>query len=166
MPVGSESLISGPFTATYASVALGVFEGDSGLPTIERVDSAEDVGNTSAYGKAVIDSIFQGSNFTCQFTCLEYKSGPLSAFAPYHATFGAMGTVGVLLYSLAAALVLTAVSGTSASATPATLTASKAILLPGFAARLVYGPTLRKVPLRLRLFPYLVTSVVSHFTQT
>ncbi len=166
MPVGSEVLIAGPYTATYNGVALGVFEGDAGLPTLERTDSEEAIGNTSAYGKAVIDGIFLGSNWTAQFTCIEYKAGPLSAFAPYHATLGAMGTVGVLLYSLSKALIFTAVAGTSASATPTTLTSLNTLLLPGFSARLMYGPTLRKVPLRLRLFPYLVGNVVSHFTQT
>lgn len=147
-------------------MALGIFEGDAGLPTLEKTDSAEDVGNTSAYGKTVIDAVFQGTNWFAQMTCLEYKTGPLGAFAPYSATLGALGTVGVLLYSLAQPLIFTAVAGTSASASPATLTASKTILLPGFTSRLMYGPTLRKVPLRFRLFPYLITATVSHFSQT
>ncbi len=36
----------------------------------------------------------------------------------------------------------------------ATLTASKAILAPGYNTQIIFGPTLRKVPIRLQLFPY------------
>lgn len=166
MPVGSETLVAGGYTATWNSVALGIFEGDSGLPTNEHTVAAEDVGNTSAYGKTVIDFIYQGANWFSSFTCLEYKSGPKSAFWPYNATLGRLGTIGVLGYSLAQALVLTAITGTSASSSPATLTASKAILLPGFSSRIVFGPTLRKVPIRMRLLPYDSGGNVVFFTET
>lgn len=166
MPVGSETLIAGPYTATWNSVALGIFEGDASLPTIERTDVVEDVGNTSAYGRTIIDGVFLGSNWTAQMVCMEYKAGPLAAFAPYHATLGRLGTIGVLIYTLSQALILTAVSGTSAASTPASLTASKSLLLPGFAARLVYGPTIRKVPLRFRLLPYDSAGATIHFSQT
>jgi hypothetical protein len=166
MPVGSETLIAGGYTATWNSVALGVFEGDAGLPTVEHTASAEEIGNTSAYGKSVIDAVYQGANWFSAFTCIEYKAGPIAAFWPYSATLGVMGTIGVLLYSISQALVLTAIAGTSASATPATLTAAKAILQPGFTGRLNYGPTLRRVPLRFRLFPYITASTVVWFVQT
>lgn len=99
-------------------------------------------------------------------TCEEYRSGPISSFWPYHATLWRLGTIGVLLYTLAQSLVLTAVSGTSASASPATFTAAKTILLPSFATRLVYGPTLRTVPLRFRLYPYDSAGAVIFASQT
>lgn len=166
MPVGSETLITGPYTATFSGVALGVFEGDAGLPVIEHTMSTESIGNTSAYGKSVIDDIQQGGNVFFAFTCIEYKSGPKAAFWPYHATLGRGPVVGTLLYDSSAALVLTSTAGTPAAASPATLTSSHCILAPGFGARLVYGPTLRKVPLRLRAYPYLAGGNFVWFTET
>jgi hypothetical protein len=166
MPVGGETLVVGPYTATWNSVALGVFEGDAGLPSLEHQAAGEDVGNTSAYGRTVIDSVYLGANWFSSFTCIEYKAGPISAFWPYHATLGRLGTIGVLLYTLSQALVLTAVAGTSAATAPATLTASKSILLPGFTPRIMFGPKLRTVPLRMRLFPYDSAGAIIHFSQT
>lgn len=166
MPVGGETLIAGPYVGTWNSVALGIFAGDGGLPTLEFASTSEPIGNTSAYGKTVIDEIYQGVNPTMSMTCEEYKAGPIAAFWPYHATLWRLGTIGVLMYTLAQALVLTAVTGTSASASPASFTASKTILLPGFATRLVYGPTLRTVPLRFRLYPFDSAGAVVFATQT
>lgn len=162
---GSETLVAGGYTATYGGVALGMFEGDQGLPTLEHTTKSESIANTSVYGKSTIDDIGQGADWFLQMTCMEYKTGPISAFWPYGVALGQMGTIGLMLTSLAAAVVLTAISGTTAASSPATLTASKCLLLPGFATRLLYGPTLRKVPLRFRLYPY-TSSVVLWFTQT
>jgi hypothetical protein len=166
VPVGSETLVCGPYTATYGGVALGIFEGDGGLPTLEQQYAAEPVANTSAWGKVPIDDVYQGPTPSYAFTCLEYKAGPLAAFWPYHATLGRLGTIGVLMYSLASALVFTAVAGTSAAASPATQTLSKTVLMPGFSSRLVYGPTLRKVPLRFRVYPYDSGGNAIFFSQT
>jgi hypothetical protein len=60
VPVGSETLVCGPYTATYGGVALGIFEGDGGLPTLEQQYAAEPVANTSAWGKVPIDDVYQG----------------------------------------------------------------------------------------------------------
>lgn len=166
MPVGGEVLVAGPYTVTYGGVAIGIQEGDSGLPTLDQQYASEPVANTSAWGKVPIDDVYQGAVPTYSFTCLEYKAGPLAAFWPYHATLGRLGTIGVLMYSLAAAMVFTAVAGTSAAASPATQTLSKVILAPGFSSRLMYGPTLRKIPLRFRVYPYLSGGNAVFFTQT
>ena len=165
MPVGSETIVAGSYSATWNSVALGLFENDAGLPVLEQQSSSEPVMG-GAYGKSVIDDVYQGLNVFIALTCMEYKSGPISAFWPYSATLGRMGTIGVLMYTLSQALVLTAVAGTSAASSPATLTASKAILMPGFASRLVYGPTVRKVPLRFRCYPFDSGGNVTFWTQT
>lgn len=156
MPVGSEALIAGAYTASFGGSALGLFEGDAGLPVMEHSMVAEDVGNTSLYGKTVIDSLQQGGNVFFAFTCLEaYLSAVKSAFWPYHSTLGRLpAAMGALLYDSSAALVLTAVAGTPAATSPATVTSSKCILAPGFNTRWVFGPTLRKVPIRLRAYPY------------
>ncbi len=166
MSIGSESLVSGPYTVTWNSVDLGVQEGDSGLPRLEHSTKAEAIANTSAYGKSTIDEIEQGADFFISMTLIEYKTGPKAAFWPYSAVLGRMGVTGRLLYSISQALVLTAVAGTSASASPATLTAAKTILMPGFSTSLVYGPTLRKVPIRFRLYPSIVSANGCWFTET
>lgn len=166
MPVGGETLVAGGYTVSWFNAQMGILEGDQGLPRLEQSVEAEDVGNTSAYGKSVIDGIYQGANWTAGFTCLEYKAASTAAFWPYDGTLGRMGVIGRLLYSISQALVYTAIANTSASASPASLTASKSILLPRFATGLVYGPTLRRVPLRFRLFPYSSGGNVVWFTQT
>lgn len=158
MPAGNESLICGGYTLSWHSNPLGMFEGDSGLPQLEHSTAAEEIGNTSVYGRSVIDGIYLGANWFATMTCLEYITGTKDAFWPY-ATMGRMGTIGVLQFSISQALVMTAISGTSASSTPATLTATNTLLANGFTTRLFYGPTLRKVPLRFRLFPYTSTQV-------
>lgn len=168
MPVGGETFIVGPYTATWAGTALGIFEGDAGLPVMEHQIMTEDIANTSAYGKALVDAVYLGNAINFQMVCLEYKAGTIAAAFPQNATKGRLGTIGVLQYaSQAGALVLTAVAGTPASATPATLTSSKTILAPGFSVRLSYGPTLRKVPLRFRAILYdLGGSVPGFFSET
>lgn len=166
MPAGNETIIAGPYTVTWNGVALGVLEGDQGLPTNEANVEGEDVGNTSAYGKSVIDTIYQGANWMASMTCMEYRAGSVAAFWPLNAILGRMGVMGRRMYDISAPLIYTAIAGTSAAASPATLTASKAILTVRSAGRLVYGPTVRRVPLRFRLYPYTSGGNVVWFTQT
>ncbi|MDE2097165.1 MAG: hypothetical protein KGL39_07955 [Patescibacteria group bacterium] len=151
MPLGGEELIDGQYTVTWNSSAAGIMEGDAGVPTIEQVNYGEAVNNTDAYGKTTIDSIFQGADWFAQFTCLEAPKG-LALFWPF-GTFGTMGVIGRLYYGMAESLILAAIAGTPASSSPASVTATKAILAPGFNTRLLYGPTLRKTPIRMILLP-------------
>ena len=134
-------------------------EGDSGVPTISQVAHEEPVNNTDAYGKSKIDGIYQGGDWFAAFMCEEYKAGTIATWWPYGA-IGVMGVIGRLRYGLSAALVLTAIAGTPAASSPATLTASKAILSSGFNTQLLFGPTLRKVPIRLDLLPYSSSGIV------
>lgn len=153
MPFGNESIIAGAYTATWNGVALGIFEGDSGLPTLSHQIMAQNIDNTSLYGRALIDAVFQGMAVSFQMVCMEYKAGTVAAAFPQNAVMGRMGTVGRLHYaSLAAALVMTAVAGTPAAASPATLTAPKTCLAPGVDVSLAFGPVVRTVPLRLVSF--------------
>lgn len=104
-------------------------------------------------GKTLIDAVYQGADWHCQFVCLEYKAGSLTPFWPF-GNLGVMGIIGRLYYDMASALVLTSTVGTPAAATPATLTASKSILASGYSTQLVYGPIVRRVPIRLSLLPF------------
>ena len=166
MPVGSETIICGQYTLTLGGTALGIMNGDEGVPTLEFVGPlVKPIDNTDAYGDMEIDGILRGVKVFAQMTCLEYKAGPIAAVWPY-GTIGLAGVIGRLAYNVSAALVMTSVTGTPSVATPATLTASKALLAPNFAARLRYGPVLREVPLRFHLYPYLISSAVGFFSQT
>mgnify|MGYP000857433249 FL=1 len=151
---------------TWNSVALGIMQGDAGLPTIEQSNKAEPIANTDSYAKSTIDAIYQGADWFASMTCMEYKAGSIAAWWPY-STLGRMGTIGRLLYDISLPLVLTAVAGTPAASSPATLTATRSILAPGFGTRLVFGPTVRTVPLRFQLLPYYVAgSTPGWFTTT
>jgi hypothetical protein len=165
VPAGGEQTIAGIYVCSWNSVALGMTGGDNELPTLEKQTFSEPIQNTSTYGKTRIDDILQGANHYMSMTGLEYAKC-ISAFYPFAASLGLMGLIGGRAYDLAQPLVLTAVPGSSAASLPASLTASKAILMPGITDRLMYGPTLRKVPLRFILYPYTSAGNVYWFTQT
>lgn len=157
--------IAGQYTLVYNGVSVGICEGDAGVPTIEETNHAEQINSSDAYGKTLIDGVYQGGDFFAQYTCLEYKAGSLAAFWPF-AAIGVMGIIGRMLSDIAAPLVMTAIAGTPAANSPATLTASKAVLAPGYNTKLLFGPTLRKVPIRQVLLPYVSSSNNVWYTQT
>jgi hypothetical protein len=157
------SFISGPYTLTYGASPLGIIEDAASL----EITPSEDGIQGDNYGDSIQDGVYRGGNCYLDLVLQEYNAaGALSAFWPFHATFGHMGQVGTLKSSFAAALVLTAVSGTPAASAPATLTANKAVLAPNFPLRLLFGSRLRNVPLRFQFLPYLVTSAPAWFTTT
>ncbi len=104
------------------------------------------------------DGVFRGMTMFAQLTLLEYN-GTASAtlFWPYGASYLSMSLVGRcdVASSLTAALLLTAVAGTTAAAAPATASLTKAILAEGFPVGLLFAPDLREIPVRLRLYPTL-----------
>lgn len=152
------------YTVGWNGLTLGIMEGDAGCPTLECVNHAEVVNNTDAYGKTTIDAIYQGGDWFAQMTCIEYRAGSIGAVWPF-GQLGVLGVIGRLYYaSIASSLVLTAIAGTPAAASPATLTATKAVIAPGFSSRWLFGPTLRKIPLRFQLLP--TGANVAFFTTT
>lgn len=148
------SFIAGHYTVTYNAQTLGIVEDAIQLEITPAVDPI--VGDN--YGASVQDGVYRGGNCFIDMVLQEFNAtGALDAFWPFADTFGKLGVVGTLLSSFAAALVLTAVSGTTA--TPATLTADKAVLAPNFPIRTLWGTRLRNVPIRFQLLPYLDTGV-------
>lgn len=168
MPVGGESVLAGQYLATLNSVTLGIHEGDAGVPAIEQRTEAELIQSSDAYGSMIIDGFWRGGNFTYQGVLQEWRSGSKSALWPYASTWGQHGVIARRLYDLAQPLVLTAVTGTPAQVAgdPNTLTASRAILMPGFSQKILFGPTLRKIPLQMLLLPFLSGGNVVSFTLT
>jgi hypothetical protein len=169
MPAQGEVILAGEYTVTYSGQAMGIMEGDAGLPTLSQQNKGEPVANTNRYGKSTIDGFYQGGDWFCQFTCLEYTANTLAAWWPFSATLGLMGVIARRYFDMAQALVLTAVAGTPAfaAASPLTLTSPRAILAPGYNTQTLYGPTHRKLPVRLQLFPFNTGgAVIGWFTET
>ncbi len=152
MPAGGEVLVAGQYIVTYNSVAVGIMEGDASVPTIEVQNKGKPIDSTDRYAKATIDALHHGADYFAQFTCLEYKAGSLACLWPF-GTLGIMGIIARLYFNLAAPLVLTSIAGTPAANSPATLTAPKAIIAPGYNGRLLFGPDVRVVPVRQILLP-------------
>lgn len=114
----------------------------------------------------MLDGVYRGTNWFFQTEFMETKAGPVAAAYPWGA-FGVQGIVGRLMSDVAASLVLTSTAGTPAVATPATLTATKAILAPGSNPQAQYTSRLRTMPVRLVLLPVDVGGgVIKNFTTT
>jgi len=159
---GSELLMNGAYTVTWNAVALGMHEGEAGVPSILFQDHSDPVNKTDTYGRAKIESIRMGIDYQYEGVLMEYSRW-LAVLTNYLVTFGTQGSVGAFKTILAKPLVMTAVIPSGA---PATLTASKAVLADEFNGRLMYGPQLRTCPLRLDLLPYMIVSTVGNFTMT
>jgi hypothetical protein len=70
--------------------------------------------------------------------------------------------IGALATNNAQAMVLTSTSGTPAASgalAPTSLTAASALLKENYPATLLFGSKLRKVPISLRFWPYVATTV-------
>lgn len=145
-----DSFIAGAYSSTYNAVNVGITEQGFELNFETK---AEEIGESDAYGEALIDFIYRAGRLTMMFESLAYKSGSVTPFWPWGA-LGVLGVVGRLASNVAMALVMTSTAGTPAAATPATQTFSKAILAPNNPARLLYNSKLRKVPVRLLCLPY------------
>lgn len=155
------TFIAGPYTATYASADAGDVEDGFDL---QLGWSYEEL-TVDRFGDSVIDSIFRGGNCFLHYVGMEATDAQ-KALNPFGSVLAEIANVGVLMDggNLAAATVLTKVTGSSAS--PATLTASKAYISGNEQYRMKHAARLRRVPVSLRLNPFLNSSAVVFFTTT
>lgn len=167
------TFIAGPYTATYnpalgggAPISLGITE--DGFE-IEHVAFADMIRGDNL-GESIQDGVYRGRDCYVNFVAEEMdldgvRRAILNPFIDCDAIsdIGEVAQVGRLLTNLAGSLVLTAVAGTTAATVPATFTASKAILAPGFPLRYLLATRHRKVPVRFLLLPYTETSDIVHF---
>lgn len=156
------TFIVGAYTATHNSVALGMTEEGYEM---QWEPKAEMINRSDVYGDTMLDIIYRGCDWFFQAEFKEYKAGPIAVAFPW-AALGVLGTIGRLGSDVAETLVLTATAGTPAAATPASLTASKAILAPNSNPRAQFNSRLRTLPVRLVLFPTVVDTVLRSFTTT
>jgi len=167
MPVGGESLIVGGYTITFDSLALGIFQGEEGYPAVRQRPKSKPIANTDRYAKTKIDSITHGVDYVFKGILEEYTKALAAGVLWPFATFGKQGQVGLLKFLSAKVLILTAIAGTTAAASPATLTANKAVYADDHEPELIYAPDLRVVPIMLDLLPYDTgAGVVGSFVMT
>jgi hypothetical protein len=153
------TLIGGRYSGTLGGADLGITE--SGF-TIIFNPKAELINESDAYGLTLIDLFWRGIDVSTVFDSLEYKAGTITAAWPW-GTLGAMGVIARLGSAIASSMVLTATAGTPAAATPATLTAARSLLEPGFNVSLLFNSKLRRVPIR---FVNLPSDSAIHITTT
>lgn len=170
------SFIAGRYTGTHNSNALGICDNEAGI-ALEWQQFAEDVTGDN-YAQTIQDQIYQGAALEAMFTLLEADSAALAGLENPMGTGYALGTPGVPMVaaSKVKAVVLTAVAGTSAyggagsggqsGGTPATITIYSACLAPGFPVRKVFNTKLRRIPIRLRCFPYNNSGTITFASQT
>lgn len=172
MSFNGHKFAAGRYLVTFAGQYIGLFEGRQGSPGIEQRKFGQVIQNTDAYGDMPIGLISRGSEAYWAGTLMEWAATTLQAAWPSGGlsttNLGAAAPVGTDDYDSAQPLILTVQSGTPAATLgPVTLTASKAYLSEGFPLRFFFDSTLRTLPLRMRLWPFIPTSdVVRHYTMT
>jgi hypothetical protein len=146
------SFIAGRYTATWNSLALG--QTAEGLRLSHQFFKRLITGD--AYAESPQDAVYRGAEVTAAFRLIEYDAAALPTIMwPYSATFLSMGVIGRtdVGSAIAKSLILTAMAGTPAAATPASLTLPQSILQEGFPVEILFAPDLREVPLRMRVYP-------------
>lgn len=169
------TFVAGPYTGTYthpsgSPITLGITRQGYNISLQHLMQNIEE---SDAYGRTLIEQIYQGSNCFLDYEVMEWLAQPLRSLLPFQATgmpvSGAgtmmLGTIGALGSAVAGATILTAVASTPAATKPATLTASYSMIHEGFDVRWTLGPNHRTIPLRFRVYPYSDTGI-KFFTVT
>lgn len=146
------AFICGAYTATWNSLALG--QTADGFRLSHQIFKRIITGDL--YAETPQDAVMRGADLTLAMRLIEYNAAAIQTLKwPISATKWTVGSVGYLAVgsSLAKALVLTAVTGTPAVATPASVTVTKCLLHENFPVEVLFAPDLREVPLRLRAYP-------------
>lgn len=150
------SFIAGAYTGTMAASALGITKTGYKLSWESKAEMLEE---SDVYGMMVMDFLALGTNWYCQTEFLEANgAAPIASAYPW-GSMGVQGIIARLATDVAGALVLTATASTPAASSPASLTASKAILTPGFQPELLYSSRLRTLPCKFSLLPYVSTGL-------
>lgn len=146
------SFIAGRYSITLNNLAIGQVK--DGVRLSHQIFKQLIMGDS--WGETKQDAVYRGADLTIAMELLEYNAAAvLLAIWPYAATLFDLGVIGTLDVggSKAKSMVLTAIAGTSASATPATATFPNSILLEGFPIDLLLASELRTVPWRGRVYP-------------
>lgn len=158
-----ERVIAGPYTATLNAATIGFIEDGFDL---EQSADGKDLVTGDNLGGSVQDGVYRGGQAFISFTMMVANLAQVKATIWPYGVLGEHGQVGRLDSNLAVALVLTAVAGTPASLEPQTLTANLAILAENFPARRLFASRARRIPMRLRLYPFDDAGTIRWFKET
>jgi hypothetical protein len=170
MSFNSHAFAAGRYAVVWNSLSLGLFQSREGSPGIEQRKFGQLIQGTDRWGDMPLGLIRRGSEAFWSGTLMEWAAPTVVAAWPDATTVTTMGVVaavGADDYDFSQALVLTAQTGTPAATTgPATITASKAYLAENFPIRYFLDSMLRSLPMRMRLYPFIASSVTYHYTMT
>lgn len=160
--------VAGTYTATYDSNAVG--QTQEGFRISHQFFKRLITGDLAA--DTPQDGIYRGREQFVGFTIIEAAAAAIAdMIEPYYASTGvplALGKIGILDVQgdqadegspgagsvKVRSLVLTAVTGTPAyDGGPATMTLTNAIIAENFPVEMLYGPDLRDIPIRMRIYP-------------
>lgn len=173
----STQFVAGPYTGVWNNQNLGLVK--EGFEIRMRI-SKNLVDQSNVYGQTVLDAVYDGMNCFIGYTLIEWFKGVLAGLVmPYAnallqsssmsmANLGMLGTVGRMDVgsTLSWPLILTAVSGTTAASSPASLTAAQASIAEETDIGFMFNTRNREVPMLLRLYPYTLTSNDRFFSVT
>lgn len=154
------TFIDGAYTATYNAVAIGPTRQGFSL---RFTFNGQAIDRSDQWGDTYLDYIYRGGSCRMSADAMEYKAGTITPIWPW----GAIGTfitttnpIGRRASDVASTIILTSTANTPAATSPASLTATYAIIAEGQELALDFTSELREVPLIWRLLPY--TSSGSH----
>lgn len=142
-------------------VTLGQIESGINLEwvTNKQLVAGDNQGDTAQ------DGVFQGHELFVGFTLMEtellrarllyWPYSTTGAGATLEGVYGTQGIIGRLDVAsiITQKLTFTAIAGTTAAASPTTLTIPRAIIAEDVPVRIKFAPVLRDVTLRLRVYP-------------
>ena len=160
----------GQYTPPQAQAAdLGLVEKGYTITVTHYKDVIRD---TDGFADIELDSVHRGMNCYAQLNCKEWKAGPLIAafqyshFEPTGSSIFGPGSIGILGSSDAGSVNLSAIGGTPAESSPASLAIGYADIMEGFNIEWLMGPEHRKLPMRFRMLLYSSGSEYIFFTTT
>jgi hypothetical protein len=160
--------IAGAYTGVYNSLAIGILNDDGYV--LSFVAKGQDINDTDQYGMTLIEGIYRGIDWRIRYRTKEWNTGVQAAFQIYGAAGTnpspalGLGIIGRKYSAIALALVLTATTGTPSAATPATLTASLALLAPNSNVDWAFTSKVREVPIEHICLPQSLTTGGGTFT--
>ncbi len=142
--------IAGAYTSTWNSVSILYTRQGWNLHWMLKAERGEE---SDYYGLSLFDICYRGAALTLDATGKIYGAGTTGPLAAWVSTFGQVYVattkpIAQLASSAAKALVLTAVAGTPAASSPATLTVALAIPAPDNDFTFVFNSAIREAPLK------------------
>ena len=144
------SFIAGRYNVTLGGSTVGQLA--DGI-RLEHTVYKEDIRGDN-FMQQIQDALFHGQDMSAAYELIEYNAtSARAAFWPYGSGYLNQSVVIATLDTAnAGQLILTALAGTPAAATPASMTFPLAILQKNFPLGILFSPRLRRVPIRQQLY--------------